>query len=166
VSDTRAPQQPASDRQYADRDPMALDKAGGFYIRHVSAMTREGLHSKADIAAELGWRDMLIASLEEQNAALAAPAAQQFASDLLAIVNGPWSASQKLDKLRAALAAPAAQQPAGEPCRDCNGSGERMQSTWGHGPDDYEYPVDCKTCDGTGEAPAAENKDKKERSGQ
>lgn len=50
-------EQQAPTLQYADRDPMALDKAGNYYIRHVSAMTREGLHSKADIAAELAWRD-------------------------------------------------------------------------------------------------------------
>ena len=39
---------------------MAMDLAGNYYIRHVSAMTREGLHSKSDIAAELAWRDMEI----------------------------------------------------------------------------------------------------------
>lgn len=46
--------------QYAERDACALDEAGGYYIRHVSAMTGEGLHSKGDIAAELGFRDMRI----------------------------------------------------------------------------------------------------------
>ena len=47
-------------RQYAKRDPMKLDKAGGHYSRHVSAMTAEGLHEKSDIAAELAVRDALI----------------------------------------------------------------------------------------------------------
>ncbi|NWC63695.1 hypothetical protein [Cedecea sp. P7760] len=51
---------------YAERDLMALDEAGGHYCRHVSAMTGEGLHSKSDIAAELGWRDMQIAELQRQ----------------------------------------------------------------------------------------------------
>lgn len=47
-------------KHYAKRDPIALDQAGGYYRRHVSAMTTEGLHSKADIAAEFGWRDVEI----------------------------------------------------------------------------------------------------------
>ncbi|EFQ9579859.1 hypothetical protein H0J91_004547 [Salmonella enterica] len=42
---------------------MALDKAGGFYCQHISAMTSEQLHSKSDIAAELGHRDMIINDL-------------------------------------------------------------------------------------------------------
>lgn len=40
-------------KQYAERDAMELDKAGNHYCRHISAMTREELHSKSDIAAEL-----------------------------------------------------------------------------------------------------------------
>lgn len=52
-------------KQYAERDAMALDKAGGHYMRHVMAMTREHLHGKGDIAAELGWRDMQIAGLQQ-----------------------------------------------------------------------------------------------------
>lgn len=51
--------------QYAKRNIVELDRAGGYYARHVAAMTEEGLHSKSDIAAELGWRDALIASLTE-----------------------------------------------------------------------------------------------------
>lgn len=49
--------------EYKERCPMALDAAGGYYIRHVSAMTGEKLHSKADIAAELGYRDLIIDEL-------------------------------------------------------------------------------------------------------
>ncbi|MBF57687.1 MAG: hypothetical protein CME80_08215 [Halomonas sp.] len=60
------------DNQYAERDIMALDKAGGHYCRHLSAMTGEGLHDKSDIAAELAYRDARIAELEEREAALAA----------------------------------------------------------------------------------------------
>ena len=37
-----------------------LDEAGDYYIRHADAMTREGLHSKGDIARELGYRDMML----------------------------------------------------------------------------------------------------------
>ena len=53
-------------KQYAERDAMALDEAGGYYMRHVMAMTGEQLHGKGDIAAELGWRDMQIAALQQK----------------------------------------------------------------------------------------------------
>lgn len=46
-----------------DRDPIAL---GQGYCDHVMAMTAEGLHSKADIAAELAWRDQQINSLSSR----------------------------------------------------------------------------------------------------
>lgn len=52
-------------KQYAERDIESLDEAGGFYSRHVSAMTSEGLHTKSSIAAELGHRDMVISELLE-----------------------------------------------------------------------------------------------------
>jgi len=54
-----------NDKQYADRDIMGLDLKGGYYFRHVDAMTGESLHSKSDIAAELGHRDMLIDTYRE-----------------------------------------------------------------------------------------------------
>ena len=50
-------------KQYAERDIESLDEAGGFYSRHVSAMTAEGLHTKSSIAAELGHRDMVNSEL-------------------------------------------------------------------------------------------------------
>lgn len=50
--------------QYAERDAMQLDINGGYYSRHIQAMTREGLHSKSDIAAELAWRDQQIDQLK------------------------------------------------------------------------------------------------------
>lgn len=53
-------------KQYGERDASELDEAGGHYIRHVMAMTSEGLYSKSDIAAELGFRDMQIADLYVQ----------------------------------------------------------------------------------------------------
>ena len=56
--------QAVTQKQYAHRDIMGIDKAGGYYCRHVSAMTGEGLHSKSDIAAELAWRDMEIDRLK------------------------------------------------------------------------------------------------------
>lgn len=51
---------------YAERDIMQLDKAGNYYCKHLMAMTAEGLHSKSDIAAELAYRDSVIAELEGQ----------------------------------------------------------------------------------------------------
>ena len=53
------------EKQYEERDAFKLDIAGGYYCRHVSAMTSEKLHSKSDIAAELGHRDMIIDELLE-----------------------------------------------------------------------------------------------------
>lgn len=55
-----------SEKIYGDRDLMAMGEAGNHYIRHVDHMTRESLHSKSDIAAELGWRDMQIAALQQK----------------------------------------------------------------------------------------------------
>ena len=39
---------------YAQRDAEGL---GEHYLRHIQAMTAEGLHDKSDIAAELAFRD-------------------------------------------------------------------------------------------------------------
>jgi len=50
-------------KHYAERDAMALGK---FYTAHVSAMTREKLFTKSDIAAELAYRDKIIADLKEK----------------------------------------------------------------------------------------------------
>lgn len=61
----------SEEKQYAERDLMAMDIAGNHYCRHIDHMTREKLHSKSDIAAELGWRDMQIAELKAQRDALA-----------------------------------------------------------------------------------------------
>jgi len=48
---------------YAERDLADLDHKGGFYAKHVSAMTGEDLHSKSAIAAELAHRDYMIEQL-------------------------------------------------------------------------------------------------------
>lgn len=53
-----------NEKLYAERDIMALDEAGNYYIKHVSAMTGEKLHSKSDIAAELAHRDYEIDKLK------------------------------------------------------------------------------------------------------
>ena len=49
--------------QYEQRDTGQL---GELYIRHVEAMTAEGLHEKSAIAAELAHRDSRIAELESR----------------------------------------------------------------------------------------------------
>ena len=55
---------------YQERDVEALDEAGGYFSLHMDAMTREELHGKFEIAAELAQRDAEIAKLrEELNAA-------------------------------------------------------------------------------------------------
>lgn len=60
-----------TDKQYAvgQRDIEQLDE-GGYYTRHIYAMTHEVLYSKSDIAAELAHRDlqidMLRIALEKQ----------------------------------------------------------------------------------------------------
>lgn len=52
-----------------NRDIMEQDKKGGYYFRHVLALTAEALHSKSDIAAELAHRDihidLLTAAIDE-----------------------------------------------------------------------------------------------------
>lgn len=53
-------------KQYAEREYDELDFAGGYYSRHVYAMTAEGLNAKHQIAGELGFRDMLIDQLNEK----------------------------------------------------------------------------------------------------
>jgi len=54
---------------YPAQDIMQLDRDGNYYMRHVSAMTGEGLHAKSDIAAQLGWRDREIDRLRAEMAA-------------------------------------------------------------------------------------------------
>lgn len=54
---------------YPKQDAIRL---GDYYIRHVQAMTSEALHSKADIAEQLAWRDRDIDTLTALNARLAA----------------------------------------------------------------------------------------------
>ena len=64
---------------YAKRDAMALDLVGGYYMRHVMALTREGLHAKSDIAAELAHRDMEIDRLRAALSTAAQPPADTWA---------------------------------------------------------------------------------------
>lgn len=57
---------------YPKIDHMQLDADGGYYCRHVAAMTDESLHRKSDIAGQLGMRDREIDRLTaERDAAVA-----------------------------------------------------------------------------------------------
>jgi hypothetical protein len=49
---------------YQERD---IEELGEYYSRHMVAMTKEGLHSKSAIAAELAHRDREIESLLVEN---------------------------------------------------------------------------------------------------
>jgi hypothetical protein len=53
------------DKQYRERDIENLDEIGNFYCIHIDAMTREKLHDKSEIAAELAFRDAEIKRLRE-----------------------------------------------------------------------------------------------------
>lgn len=66
------PELPVVAKQYAERNSFGLDQAGGYHMRHRMAMTSEGLHSKGDIADELGWRDQQIDTAQAIIAAQAA----------------------------------------------------------------------------------------------
>jgi hypothetical protein len=66
---------------YCDRDICGLDEIGGFYSRHVSAMTSESLNGKSKIAAELAYRDSIIEALKAECDA------QQKRADALAVRN-------------------------------------------------------------------------------
>ncbi|MEY3760048.1 MAG: Shigella phage Sf11 [Pseudomonadota bacterium] len=65
--------------QYAKRNLTELDNQGGFYTRHLSAMTFEKLNGKSAIAAELAYRDMLIN--EMRNALLSCDDAMDYMSE-------------------------------------------------------------------------------------
>jgi NTP pyrophosphatase (non-canonical NTP hydrolase) len=52
-----------SSKLYPHVDAESLDRDGGYFLRHLQAMTAEQLYSKADIAVQLGARDMKIDKL-------------------------------------------------------------------------------------------------------
>jgi len=69
-----------------------LDRDGGHYCRHVSAMTREGLHAKSDIAAELAWRDSEIDRLRLELV--------RARTRVFALAHAPGAADEVRDRLR------------------------------------------------------------------
>ncbi len=88
--------------EYAARDPRDLDQ---YYLRHVSAMTAEGLHEKHHIAAELAHRDReidrLTGELERTRAVVAE--LREDTCDFCNMFERQQCATQKQD-LRARLA--------------------------------------------------------------
>lgn len=91
---------------YGERDIMALDDTGGYYMRHVMAMTGEGLHGKSQIAAELGHRDMQIDVLTQQakaahsaGHALGLPGGTDITVELVPAINGLLAVQQDHDRL-------------------------------------------------------------------
>ena len=90
---------------YDERDAFELDQAGKYYTKHVVAMTKEGLESKGDIAAELGHRDMLIDQLKAQVEQLRNAAIQALHADDIEDEEDRASVFDKLND--AVLATPA-----------------------------------------------------------
>jgi hypothetical protein len=91
----------AAVKLYAERDVL---KQGQHYVRHVEAMTAEGLHSKADIAAELAHRDIQIEQLTRAADALvawrrASESAKRLA-DLNVITDELWTLAGEIIKAR------------------------------------------------------------------
>ena len=62
---------------YKERDTIGQ---GQVYVDHVLAMTRESLHDKSDIAAELAERDIEIAVLKRMNGQLKVMANSNYGS--------------------------------------------------------------------------------------
>ena len=55
---------------YGNRSARELDRAGGYFQRHMEHMTSENLNSKGDIALELAHRDLEFAALLTRHNAL------------------------------------------------------------------------------------------------
>lgn len=85
-------------KMYPDQDHTAL---GELYIRHVEAMTAEGLHAKSDIAEQLAWRDGEIARLKTLNAELVAALQAQEALSKKGLLQAGPGEIEHVAKLRA-----------------------------------------------------------------
>lgn len=117
-----------SNKLYGERDAI---KQGSYYIRHVEAMTAEHLHSKADIAAELAHRDILLATKQADldRALLALTEAQE--------LNGQWRLDWKASQAsltstneRLREARPYMQHMVGCDFRSCEGPCTCGLNTW------------------------------------
>ena len=74
------------ENQYAERDH---EEQGEHYMRHLSAMTGEGLHDKSAIAGELAHRDIIIDQLK---GAINKPGVRETTGGAVVIQNKPRSA--------------------------------------------------------------------------
>lgn len=77
---------------YAERD---IISQGRVYTNHVFQMTREGLHSKSDIAAELAHRDIQLAELQKKNAELLAQVSRM--QTFIRLAAEKWKDCQELE---------------------------------------------------------------------
>ena len=75
---------------YAERD---IIKQEEFYTRHVSAMTKEGLDRKSDIAAELAHRDITVSNQQKHIEALQAQVVE-----LVAVAVSDKDAPARIDR--------------------------------------------------------------------
>lgn len=99
MSDPTNPAPDAVTRQYAQRDTESL---GDLYLRHVEAMTAEGLHEKSAIAAELAWRDKLIADQQKRLCDLR-DAAFRVLTSREKVAQGFYVSAERMNDLSAAL---------------------------------------------------------------
>lgn len=89
--------------EYAERNLVEIAK---HYTKHLQAMTREGLHAKSDIAAELAWRDAEIDRLRDWQRQMVEKAASGGRLDGYRELAGKLAAKDaENDRLRAALVA-------------------------------------------------------------
>lgn len=78
---------PAPAQYPTDLKPWELEP---HYCRHIAAMTAEGLHDKADIAAQLAWRDQRILRLEIALADARAPDTEESCDAEIAEIFLAW----------------------------------------------------------------------------
>lgn len=76
-----------------NRDVQAL---GDYWLKHLSAMTEEDLHSKSDIAAELAWRDKQIDELKLRLSAVVRSSLERSAEEAVKQVLAPLIAGVDL----------------------------------------------------------------------
>lgn len=74
----------AARKEYPKQNAMELDEAGGYFMRHLSAMTSEKLHGKFEIAEQLAWRDKKLDETQVKQDQL--DVAEDVASAALAVI--------------------------------------------------------------------------------
>jgi hypothetical protein len=126
------------DKLYPKHHPWELEP---HYSRHVSAMTSEALHSKADIAIQLAWRDQEIERLQRELTEFRQEALHPFAKAAVDL-NEHYGEPLK----RALSDAMSLAAPKGLPDITCPHCGDKYESS------EVEYDGDERdmACDGCG----------------